>query len=299
MRSFALIFVMFAVAGLQSGCSGKPAVNAEPANQPVNAEPAKESSFANITDASVALAEGNRLLDDNQTEQAIEAFKRAVEIDPGLAEAHFKLGIAYALIETEMVQAGVDANANTSTDAKKGAAKPNSQKEFEKAVAAYKKLLAANSKDDVAQFNLGRAYNKLNEDNDAEDAFKAAVKLKPDDTEYQTELGAILIKLAKYREAIPPLKKALELDADNLRADQLLEDAEAGARRVDFAQNDNKNAKKSNSNTSANASSSNSNTGSSNVPQKPPDPDPRPRKVESPDTRTEKYPTKTPNRRPQ
>ena len=76
-------------------------------------------------------------------------------------------------------QAGMaDANLPENADSKKSAPKPNSQKEFEKAVAAYKKLLAASPKDDVAQFNLGRAYNKLNQDDDAEEAFRAAVKLK-------------------------------------------------------------------------------------------------------------------------
>ena len=64
---------------------------------------------------------------------------------------------------------------------------------------------------------------------------KEAVKLHPDDTEYQTELGAILVKLAEYAEAIPPLKKATDLDPENTRAIELLEDAEAGKRRIDYA----------------------------------------------------------------
>lgn len=298
MRSFALIFFLFAVVGLQPACSGKPASNAE-SNAAANAETAKESPFANITDANAALAEGNRLLDDNQTELSIEAFKRAVEIDPNLAEAHFKMGIAYGLIEAEMVQTGVDLNANSGGDGKK-VVKPNSQKEFEKAVTAYKKLLAANPKDDVSQFNLGRAYNKLNQDDDAEDAFRAAVKLKPDDTEYQTELGAILIKLAKYHEAIPPLKKALELDAENLRADKLLEDAEAGAKRVDFAQTDKDANKKANSNVNSNANmmSANANTpGMSNVPMRPSNTNTKAKKDENKDKRPEKTPTRPSDRR--
>jgi tetratricopeptide (TPR) repeat protein len=299
MRSFALILVLLAFIGVESACSSKPDTNAE-ANTPANTETVKESTFANITDANAALAEGNRLLDDNQTDLAIDAFKRAVEIDPGLAEAHFKLGIAYALIEAEMVQTGVDANANTDSESKKAAPKSNSQKEFEKAVAAYKKLLATNPKDDVAQFNLGRAYNKLNQDDDAEEAFRAAVKLKPDDTEYQTELGAILIKLAKYHEAIPPLKKALELDAENLRADKLLDDAEAGAKRVDFAQPD-KEAKRSNSNSSSNSNTAASNanmSGSSNASRKPSEANSKPRIEDPKDKHPEKTPAKTPNRRP-
>ena len=74
----------------------------------------------------------------------------------------------------------------------------------------------------------------------------------PDDTEYQTELGAILIKLAEYHEAIAPLKKALELDPENIRAQELLEDAQAGRSRVSYSSTP-KNTKTSNSNSNSNS----------------------------------------------
>jgi cytochrome c-type biogenesis protein CcmH/NrfG len=104
-------------------------------------------------------------------------------------------------------------------------------------VKAYKKILAKNPKDDVAQYNLGRSYNKLNMDKEAEKALREAVKLKPDDSEYQTELGTILIKLAHYEEAVGVLKKALKLDENNSQAEELLEKAQAGQKRIDFGVN--------------------------------------------------------------
>lgn len=279
MRSAALIFILITSLGLSAACK-KPSANAD-ANQ---ADAGKESPFAYITDPAAALAEGNRLLDENQTEMAIEAFRQAVKLDPDLAEAHFKLGIAYALIEAEMQEVGYDPNQSNS-DGKKPT-KPVSQREFEKAVEAYKKWLKANPKDDAAHFNLGRSYNKLNRDDEAEDAFREAVKLKPDDTEYQTELGAILIKLAKYHEALPPLKKALELDAENSRAEKLLDDAEAGAKRVEFSQPD-ANVKKANSNSNANANVSANSAASTNSQLKPANNDSKPKKPETKDKKPE------------
>jgi len=65
-------------------------------------------------------------------------------------------------------------------------------------------------------------------------SLQQAVKLKPDDGEYQTELGVILIKLAQYEEAVAALKKAVSIDSTNLQAESLLEKAEAGRKRVDF-----------------------------------------------------------------
>lgn len=278
-----IIFPAIALISLiafQIGCSGGAA---NTANADTNANTAKVSPFAHITDPNAALAEGDRLLDNNETEQAIEAYKQAVTLNPDFAEAHFKMGIAYALIESEMQQAGntVETASNTG---KGGTVKTNSQKAFEKAVEAYKKVIAANPKDDLAQFNLGRAYNKLNKDEEAETAFKQAVKLKPDDTEYQTEYGSILIKLAQYREALAPLKKALELDPENSRAADLLEDAEAGTKRIDFVQREDANTKRANSNTAANANVA---TDSNSAP-KPPNANTKPQREEPKDKKPER-----------
>jgi len=250
MREFCRIVFFFCLLTLIS-CGSKPA-NTEPTNANT------ESQFAHITDANVALAEGKRLLDENQTELAIQALKQAVTLDPDLAEGYFQLGIAYSLHEMQLERSG--------TATGPANAKPNSQKAFEAAVTAYKKWVEANPKDDVAFFNLGRTYAKLLKDEEAEDAFRQAVKLKPDDSEYQMELGTSLIRLAKYHEALTALKKALELDPSNSRAEELIEDAEAGRQRVSYVgpQNSNANANKA-ANANANADA-NSNTNSAGRP---------------------------------
>ena len=244
---------LFSIAGCSGGSDGSQSEQAVNAAQEV-------PPVGQFTDAGAALAEGSRLLDNGETEKAIEALDQAVKLDPDLADAYFKLGIAYSLLEKRDETSEVVGETPTPTPKgkKPSEQKTNSEKAFEKAVAAYKKIIAANDEDDAAHFNLGRAYNKLNEDEDAAKELKLAVKLKPDDTEYQTELGAILIKLAKYEEAIGPLKKAIELDPDNSRAQDILDDAQAGKKRVDFAtklpKDDKKNPKtdaSENSNTEA------------------------------------------------
>lgn len=239
-----------------AGCSSAPADISN-----ANATPAM--SAADLNDANAALVEGTKLLDTGDTDRAIEVLNRAVELNPDLADAYFQLGIAYALIETRdaaVVEEQVETPTPVPGEKKQRVATTNSEKAFEKAVAAYKKQIDANGEDHLAYFNLGRAYNKLNEDEDAAKALKQAVKLSPEDTEYQTELGAILVKLAQYREAISPLKKALELDPENSRAMNLLDDAEAGRKRIDFVTD----KKDGNKNTNVNANGASSNT--SNAP---------------------------------
>lgn len=268
-----VVLTVFMAAGI--GCSRKSAANTDEA---ANANTVTESPFASITDANAALAEGNRLLDENQTESAIEAFKQAVKLNPYLPEPHFKLGIAYALLEMQYEQSGtVDPD---NPDAK---VKSRSQKAFEKAVETYKKWLAANPNDDMGHFNLARTYNKLDKVEEAEKEFRQAVKIKPDDADYQTELGAILIKLAQYREAIVPLKKAIELDATNERAASLLEDAEAGRQRLDYvAPKKDANSTGSNANANSNANTSLSSNSNSNSAPKPPGNTPKPKATPKP-----------------
>ena len=245
-----IIFSVFALFVFQFGCSS--------ASSPSAADPAANVNTATpVSDAQAALNEGSHLLDIGETEKAIDALNRAAELDPDLAEAYFKLGIAYGLIEKRDQTAektGVPVEPTPSSETSKKDKKYNSEIAFEKAVTAYKKIIENNGEDHVAYFNLGRSYNKLNEDEEAERALRQAVKLNPEDTEYQTELGAIRIKLADYREAIGPLKKALELDPGNIRAQELLEDAEAGRKRIDFTtvKKDDKAANKSESNSNTN-----------------------------------------------
>ncbi|MDM7921810.1 MAG: tetratricopeptide repeat protein [Pyrinomonadaceae bacterium] len=246
------LFLVIFLFAFMAGCSGNAANNS---NTP---EPTPNTPISEYTDANQALADGIKLLDIGDTEKAIEVLNRAVELNPDLAEAYFRLGIAYSLIEFRD-QAAADESVEPTPTPSPGEKKPkekktNSEIAFEKAVEAYKKIIDSNGEDHAAYYNLGRAYNKLNEDEDAAKALRQAVKLNPEDTEYQTELGSILIKLAKYPEAVGALKKALELDPQNLEAEELLEKAEAGRKRITFTQlPDDK--KSSNSNTASNSNS--------------------------------------------
>ncbi len=256
MRYFLFTTVFASAMILSAACGGGDAENANVnANQSVTTNANASENTANVavkkvdepvptfTDAPTALTEGNKYLDASENEKAIEAYKQAVALDPNLAEAHFQLGVAYGLVEKEeeTVEDKLPGEVEE-TPQKKGKKqvkekKTNSDISFENAVKLYKKITAKNPKDDAAFYNLGRAYNKLDDDKEAQKALQTAVKLQPDNGEYQTEYGAILMKLAQYDEAVRALKKAVEIDEMNLKAADLLEQAEAGKKRVDFGAN--------------------------------------------------------------
>ena len=273
------ILVLFGIFFLAlTGCGGSQnTANVAPVADNTNTA-AATVSFAEITDANVALAEGKRLLDENQTETAIMALRRSVEIDRDQAEAHFHLGIAYALLDMQLQQSGRVVETVANSNSKEKIVKTRSDLAYEEAVKAYRKWIDKNPKDDNAYYYLGRTYAKLMKDEEAEEAFQEAVDLKPTDTEYQTELGAIRIKLAQYHEALKPLKKAIELDPANGRAIDLLEDAEAGRRRVDYVQaNKNGNTMAANKASNSNANISSNTAMPSNSASKTPESTPKPK----------------------
>ena len=257
MKSFTLILICAGALFFSTSCETQKAENVSVnenqnadvnqnvnvAETNVNTAPAAPEEVPTFTDAGEALTAGNKYFDANENDQAIDAYKQAVKLNPDLAEAHFRLGVAYAIQESEEDPTETPDEEPTPTPrARRGkknerVATTNSEKAFENAVKAYKKYLKKNPKDDVAHYNLGRSYNKLNEDPEALKSLQQAVKLKPEDSEYQTQLGEIFIKLAQYDEAVAALKKAIKLDETNLQAEELLEKAQAGQKRVGFGAN--------------------------------------------------------------
>lgn len=258
MKSFFSAFLIAFSAVFLSGCGTAEVSNANSetnqngavslnvnAGQPnTNAAPETAAEVPVFQTAEAALTAGNSYLDANETKKAIDAYKQAVKLDPDLAEGHFRLGIAYALVEDEEEAADIPEDdpvkkPKKSSKGKKGADEPktNSETAFENAVKTYKKQVAKNPKDDVAFYNLGRSHSKLGEDEEAKKALEKAVKLKPEDTDYQTEYGSVLMNLAQYEEAVRALKKAIGIDETNLRAEELLAKAEAGRKRIEFGAN--------------------------------------------------------------
>jgi len=200
--------------------------NSEASNVDINLE-TPDGVVPKFSDTQTALKKGDEYLDANQTQNAIDAYKQAIELDPDFALAHLALGLAFELKEKEDELKPQKGEISRSEQ-------KNSVRAFKNAVQTFKKVIKENPEDDAAYFNLGRAYTKLLNDNESQRAFRQAVKLRPEDGEYQTELGAALINLARYSEAVRALDKALDIDENNFRAEDLLKKAKAGRKRVGF-----------------------------------------------------------------
>jgi tetratricopeptide (TPR) repeat protein len=207
---------------LTAACSGKQTNQGSNSNAPAGGTAQQQQDAQTSADAREAFERGVTAYRNDRDDEAVEAFQRAVELDPNFAEGFYRLGLAH--------------NALKQTD--------EAEKAFREAVKAYEKLTKRDEKN-----------------SDAVKVLKEAVKTSPtenDDKYY--ELAFSQFQLAQYDEAVRALNKALEVNPDNYPAQDLLEKAKAGAERIsDFRKHQEQMRKQDQKNSNANNSNANSN----------------------------------------
>jgi tetratricopeptide (TPR) repeat protein len=190
---------------LLSGCKRGASTTTNP-----NGTGASSGSASTAGEALALVEKGKQLYREDQDEAAAEAFKQAINLDPTLAEAHFRLALSYeALNKAEEAEA-----------------------EYKKAIETYKKYLDTNADDAEGHYNLGQTYANLHQYSDAIREYRQSIKLKDDDADVYYDLGTALMRLAQYSEAATAFSKSLEIDPNNYRAEDALAEAKEGAQRI-------------------------------------------------------------------
>lgn len=200
----AILLLFVAQAGCRkhkpSGQSDAPSSSADKGLSPA-VDPAK---------ARIALEQGKDLYKKDEDEKAAQAFENAIKLDPDLAEGYFRLGLAYDAL----------------------AQKHEADEAYKKAIESYKKFVKANPKDGEAYYNLGQSYAGLHLYGEAANAYRQATRLKADDAEIYYDLGIALTRLAQYDEAASAFQKCLNIDPENYRAQDALDEAREGSKRI-------------------------------------------------------------------
>ena len=86
---------------------------------------------------------------------------------------------------------------------------------LEEAIDAYKKTISLKPDYAEAYSNMGVAYRNMGKPDKAIDAYKKAISLKPNDTDTYFNLGIVLRDQNKLEEAIGAYKKSISLKAPN------------------------------------------------------------------------------------
>ena len=206
MRSILIICAVWLMV-VATGCkrSGQQSTNDSAGPPPVSNNLPEDR-----TRARAELDKGKELFRNDQDAEAVLAFMEAVRLDPNLAEAHFRLGLGYeSLGKREEAEA-----------------------EYKKAVETYKKYFDEHEDDAEAHYALGQTYANLGQYSEAIREYRVATKLKEDDPDIFYDLGVAYTKLAQYDAAAAAFSKSLEIDPDYYRAQDGLDEAKEGIKRI-------------------------------------------------------------------
>jgi tetratricopeptide (TPR) repeat protein len=129
---------------------------------------------------------GITLAQQGRLEEAIADFRRALEINPDLAQAHHNLGIAL-----------------------------QEQGRLEEAVASYRRALELKPDYTTAYHYLGTALKDLNRLDEAVACYRRALELKPDFVEACNNLAAVLQDQRRLAEAIACYRRVLQYKPDD------------------------------------------------------------------------------------
>jgi predicted O-linked N-acetylglucosamine transferase (SPINDLY family) len=190
---------------------------------------------------------GSAALIQGRLRDALPPLRRAVQLDPRLAEAQFNLG--FALEGLGRLDEALDAYRRTVAVAPQLAEAHNNLgnvlqklKRHDEAVSAYQKALAL--RPEVAQYHMNRgdALRDLQRLEDADAAYRTAIRLKPDLVEVNLNLAHVLQLQGRYEASVEHFQRAIDLRPDYVEAYQGMghalrslgrhEEAEAAYRRA-------------------------------------------------------------------
>jgi tetratricopeptide (TPR) repeat protein len=137
-------------------------------------------------DAEQYFKHGVSLYEAGQYQQAIDAYKKAVQLNPGSADANYNLGMAYSSLG-----------------------------QYKEAIEAYKRAIHIKPDYEAVYYNLGHAYSNLKQYDNSVKAFRHAIREKPDYIEAYYGLGNAYLDSGKDEKAIHTFEEAIRLKPDN------------------------------------------------------------------------------------
>ncbi len=124
--------------------------------------------------------------DSGRLDKAIARYRKALEIRPDFAEAHYDLGLIFARLDR-----------------------------LDEAITEYRNALEIKPDYAEAHNNLGSILARLGRSDEAITEYRKALEINPHWAEVQNNLGAALKRIGRYDEAILHLRKTVELEPDN------------------------------------------------------------------------------------
>jgi tetratricopeptide (TPR) repeat protein len=190
----------------------------------VNVKPGSWDTLeAPLADFFHEIDQGASLNRDGKTDDAIVHFRKAIELYPGDARAHYDLGLALerkgqepdAIVEYQAALREDPGNSmNTAVYTDLGLALARTGK-MDEAIESYQKAVAANPRDARAHIGLGAAFLQRDRVQDSIEQCRAALEIDPASPEAHNTLGVDLARTGNLTDAVANLSRAVELNPDS------------------------------------------------------------------------------------
>jgi tetratricopeptide (TPR) repeat protein len=139
-----------------------------------------------VRQAQLRVDYGNLLADVGRTEEALAAYRRALELDPQLAKAHYNLGLTQLSLG-----------------------------QGEEAKGSFREAIALQPDYPEAHTNLGVVLASQGAVDEALEHYRTAVELRPDDGGTRFNLGQGLLLAGQVEEGLTELRRGVELAPGN------------------------------------------------------------------------------------
>ena len=160
---------------------------------------------------------GNTYRDIGKNEEAIILYKKAIAINPNLAETYYNLASIYCDIDKKeaivLYKKAIAINPDLAEAYYNlGSIYHNIDKK--EAIVLYKKAIAINPDLADAYNNLGNIYRDIDKKKEAIVLYKKAIAINPDFAEAYNNLGSTYCDIGKKEEAIVLYKKAIAINTN-------------------------------------------------------------------------------------
>ena len=159
---------------------------------------------------------GLALAAQGRFDEAIENYRQAIQINPNYCDALNSLGVALAAQgrfeeAIENYRKAIQTKPNSSEAQYNLGNALAAQGRFEEAIESYRQAIQINPNYCEALNNLGIALANKGRFDEAIEAFRQAIQVKPDFSEALNNLGGTLLRRGQFNEAIGVFRKAIQI----------------------------------------------------------------------------------------
>ena len=172
--------------------------------------------------------EGNRFLEEGKAQEAADAYRKAVQLDPNNAQWQYNLSLALAKLgdregQKTALERALDIDPNVAATHNDLGLLCLSEQNLESAEKEFRAALEINPKFAEAQNNLGVVYSKQGKDSEALALFRQATENDPHYARAFVNLGLVMARQGDLGGAKEQIQQALRISPHNPGALSALE----------------------------------------------------------------------------